>query len=70
VIRFKNCFRHIRIKVKTKDMQTTIKNKYETDDGPGKTYRDFSGVVSKRTINWWIKMINDIDSIDLLRSTA
>jgi hypothetical protein len=51
-------------------MQTTIKNKYETDDGPGKTYRDFSGVVSKRTINWWIKMINDIDSIDLLRSTA
>ena len=49
-------------------MQTAVKNKYENDDGPGKTYRDLSGVVSKRTINQWIKMINNIGSIDLSRS--
>jgi hypothetical protein len=35
---------------------------------PAKIYRDLDEVVSKRTINLWIKMINNTSSINLLHS--
>ena len=54
--------------MKSKDLQTAVKNKYENGDGPAKICRDLGGVVSKRTINLWIKMIKDTGSISLSHS--
>ena len=36
--------------MKSKDLQVSIKNKYENGDGSVKINRDLGGVVSKRTI--------------------
>ena len=46
--------------MKSKDLQTAVKNKYENGSEPAKVYRDLGGVVSKRTMNLWIKMIKKI----------
>ena len=51
--------------MKSKDLQTAVKNKYENGDGPTKFYRDLGGVVSLRTIKLWIQMLNKTGSIDL-----
>ena len=55
--------------MKSKDLRirTAVKNKFENGDGPAKIFRELGGVVSKRTINLWIKMIKGIGSIDLLK---
>ena len=45
--------------MKSKDLQKAVKTKYENGDGPAKIHRDLGGVVSKRTIKLWIKMINN-----------
>ena len=37
---------------------------------PQKIFRDLGGVVSIRTINFWIKMIKDIVSINLLKPSG
>ena len=50
--------------LKSKDLRTTVKNKFENGDRPAKIFRDLGGVVSKRT---WIKMIKDTGSIELLK---
>ncbi len=54
--------------MKSKDVQTAVKNKYENGDGPAKTFRDLGAVVSLTTINLWIKMIKDTGSINLSHS--
>jgi hypothetical protein len=54
--------------MKIKDLYKAVKNKYENGDAPEKICRDLGGVVSKRTIDLWIKMINNSGSIDLLHS--
>ena len=53
--------------MKSKDLRTAVKNKFENDDRPAKIFRDLGGVVSKRTINLWLKMIKGTGSIDLLK---
>ena len=53
--------------MKSKHLRTAVKNKFENSDGPAKIFRDLGGVVSKRTINLWIKMIKGTGSIDLLK---
>ena len=53
--------------MKSKDLQTAVKHKFENGDGPEKIFRDLGGVVSKRTIHLWIKMIKSTDSINLLK---
>ena len=60
-----NLFRALRERMKSKDLQTAVKNKYENDDGPTKIYRDLGGVVSLRTIKQWVQMLNKTGSIDL-----
>ena len=37
----------------SKNLQATVKNKYENGDEPAKIYRDLGGMVSKQTINLW-----------------
>jgi transposase len=58
-------FRYIREKMKSKDLQTAVKNKYKNGDGPAKIYRDLGGVVSLPTIKLWIKMMKNTGSINL-----
>ena len=54
--------------MKSKDLQTAVKNKYENSDAPTKVYRDLGGVVSLRTIKLWVQMLNKTGSIDLSHS--
>ena len=56
--------------MKNKELQKVVKTKYENGDGPAKIHRDLGGVLSKRTINLWIKMINNTGSIELSRSSG
>ena len=51
--------------MKSKDIQKAVKIKFENGDGPRKIYRDLAGVVSLQTIKLWIKIINNIGSINL-----
>jgi hypothetical protein len=57
-------FQYISEKMKSKDMQTAVKNQYENGDDPTKNYRALDGVVSLRTIQSWIQMINKTGSIN------
>ena len=41
---------------------------FENSDGPTKNFPGLGGVVSKRTINLWIKMIKGTRSTNLLKS--
>jgi hypothetical protein len=65
MIGFESQFTYISKKMKSKDLQTAVKNKYENGDGPTKIYRDLGGVVSLRTIKSSIQMINNTGSINL-----
>ena len=56
--------------MKSKDLRTAVENKFENGDRPAKIFRDLGGVISKRTINWWIKMIKGTGSIDLLKPSG
>ena len=56
--------------MKSKDLKKAVKTKYENGDGLAKTHRDLGEVVSKRTIKLWIKMINNIGSIELSHSSG
>ena len=47
--------------MKSKDVQAAVKYKYENDDEPAKIYRDLGEVVSKRTINLWVKSTGSIN---------
>ncbi len=47
-------FKYISEKMKSKAMQTAVKNNYANGDVPTKIYRDLGGVVSLRTIQSWI----------------
>jgi hypothetical protein len=40
--------------MKSKDMQTAVKHKYENGDDPTKIYHDLGGLVSLRTVKSWI----------------
>ena len=51
--------------MKSQDLRTAVKNKYENGDGPAKIFRDLGGVVSKKTINSWIRMIKTTGSVNL-----
>ena len=53
--------------MKSKDLRTAVKIKFENGDGPAKIFRELGRVVSKRTIHLWIKMIKGTGSIDLLK---
>ena len=53
--------------MKSKDLQTAVKHKFENGDGPAKIFRDLGGVFSKRTIPLWIKMIKGTGSVNLLK---
>jgi hypothetical protein len=50
--------------MKSKEVQTAVKNKYENGDGLTKIFRDLGGVVSLQTVKLWIKMIGETGSID------
>ena len=65
MIGLESYFTYISEKMKSKDLQTAVKNKYDNGDGPTKIYRDLGGVVSLRTIKSWIQMINHNGSINL-----
>ena len=56
--------------MKSKKLQTAVKNKFENSDGPAKNFPGLGGVVSKRTINLWIKMIKGTRSTNLLKSRS
>ena len=56
--------------MKSKDLQKFVKTKYENEDGPAKIHRDLGGVISKRAINLWIKMISNIGSIVVSHSSG
>lgn len=58
-------FSYISEKMKSKDMQIAVKNKYENGDGQTKIHHDLGGVVSLRTIKLRIQMINNTDSVNL-----
>ena len=51
--------------MKSKDIQNVVNIKYENGDGLTKIYHDLVGIVSLQTIKLWIKMINNIGSINL-----
>ena len=51
--------------MKSKEIQTAVKNKHANDDGPAKIYRNLGEVVSLQTIKLWIKMLNNTGAIDL-----
>ncbi|CAF3383679.1 unnamed protein product [Rotaria socialis] len=55
--------------MKSKEIQTTVKNEYESGDGATKIFRDLGGVVALPTIKLWIKMIKDTGSINLSYSS-
>jgi hypothetical protein len=57
MIRLESHFQYISEKMKSKDMQTAVKHKYENGDHPTKNYRDLGGVVPLRTIQSWF--LND-----------
>jgi inhibitor of nuclear factor kappa-B kinase subunit alpha len=63
-------FTYIREKMKSKDLQTAVKNKHENGDGPTKIFRDLGGVVSLTTIKSWIQMLNKTGSISLSYSSG
>jgi major membrane immunogen (membrane-anchored lipoprotein) len=52
MIGFESHFKYISEKMKSKDMQAAVKNKYEKGDGPTKIYRHLGGVVSLPTIKF------------------
>jgi hypothetical protein len=54
MIGFESHFQYISEKMKSKVMQTAVKNKYENGDDATKIYRDLGGVVPLRTIQSWI----------------
>ena len=54
--------------MKSKDIQKAVKTKFKNGDDPTKIYHDLVGVVSLQAIKLWIKMINNIGSIDLSSS--
>ena len=56
--------------MKSKDLQKAVKTQYKNGDGPAKIRPDLGGVVSKRTIKLWIKMINNTGSIKLSHSSG
>ena len=60
-----NLFGTLREKMKSKDLQTTVKNKYGKGDGRTKIYRNLGGAVSLRTIKLWVQMLKKTGSIDL-----
>lgn len=43
--------------MKSKEMQTIVKNKYENPDEPAKIYRDLSRIVSLGTMKSWVHII-------------
>lgn len=51
--------------MKSKDVQTAVKNKFENGDGPAKIYHDLAGVVSLQTIKIWIRMLRTTGAINL-----
>ncbi|CAF2752241.1 unnamed protein product [Rotaria sp. Silwood2] len=53
--------------MKSKDLQKTVKNKYENDDEPTKIFRDLGGVVSLRTIKLWVQMLSETGKEDTKR---
>ena len=60
-----NLFGTLRERMKSKNLQTTVKNKYGKGDGPMKIYRNLGGAVSLRTIKLWVQMLNKTRSINL-----
>ena len=56
--------------MKSQDLRTAVKNKYENGDGPAKIFCDLGGVVSKRTINSWIRMLKTTGSVNLSYSSG
>ena len=50
--------------MKSKEVQTAVKNKYENGDGLTKIFRNLGGVVSLQTVKLWIKMIRETGSIN------
>jgi transposase len=56
--------------MKSKDVQTVVKNKYENGDGLVKVFQDLGGVVSLPTINLWIKIMRNTGSINVPHSPS
>ena len=51
--------------MKSRDLRTAVKNKYENGDGPTKIYGDADGIVPSRIMKSWIQMINRTEFIVL-----
>ena len=45
--------------MKSKDLQKIFETRYENEDGPAIIHRGLDRMVSKRTINLWIEIINN-----------
>ena len=54
--------------MKSKGIQKAVRTKFENGKRSNKIYCDLAEVVSLQTIKLWIKMINNIGSIDLSSS--
>ena len=67
MVAIENYYEYISKKMKTKDMQTVVKNKHEIDDDPTKISHDLDRVVSLTTIQSWITR-SDLSIYHILRS--
>ena len=50
--------------MKSKDIRSAVKSKFESGDGPTKTFRDLDGIVSLPTIHLWIRILRQTGDID------
>jgi predicted AAA+ superfamily ATPase len=53
--------------MKSKDLQIVVLHKHESDDHPRKIFRDLNSALSLDTIQRWVKIIEQIGSINLLK---
>jgi len=56
--------------MKSKDLQKLVLSKYENGESATKIFHDLQGVISRKTIFNWCKMIRETGSIDLATSSG
>jgi transposase len=54
--------------MKSKDLRNVVKIKRENGDGATKIFHDLNGAVSFRTIQRWVRMVDDTGAIELAKS--
>jgi hypothetical protein len=51
--------------MKSKDLRNVVKIKRENGDGASKIFHDLNGAVSFRTIQRWVRMVDNTGAIEL-----